>query len=170
MSQLLYPDFFNNVFGPIMQPGSSDCFAGTARIGNIARALAKGHPKKVRFLFNRRGNGLAYLVNFMSDKGYLGGVQGFLPEDERLFEAHTLARQNDLFYDFNFLETENVYDDSVQIDIETAKGEKVTLTATSIGGGMIITHEINGFKIEWQSDTYGVLIEDDTNSITDTQI
>ncbi|MDR2073336.1 MAG: hypothetical protein LBP60_07885, partial [Spirochaetaceae bacterium] len=81
----LYPDFFNDVFGPVMQPGSAGGFAGPVRIGNAARALAGGDIKKVRFLFDRQSRPLAFLVNFMSDRGYLGGILGFPPDDERLF-------------------------------------------------------------------------------------
>ena len=34
-----YPEFFNDVFGPIMQPGSSSHTAGPCRIGYLARSL-----------------------------------------------------------------------------------------------------------------------------------
>jgi len=44
MPKLFYPDFFNDVFGPIMQPGSSGSFAGTSRVGRIARYTLKSEP------------------------------------------------------------------------------------------------------------------------------
>ena len=47
MGKIFYPDFFNDVFGPIMQPGSSGGFAGPIRIGNIARTLVSGNVRKV---------------------------------------------------------------------------------------------------------------------------
>ena len=48
MSKLFYPDFFNDVFGPIMQPGSSSSFGGTSRVGRIARATLKSEPKAAK--------------------------------------------------------------------------------------------------------------------------
>jgi L-serine dehydratase len=154
----LYPDFFNDVFGPIMQPGSAGGFAGPARIGNAARALAGGDIKKVRFLFDRKSRPLSMLVNFMSDRGYLGGVQGFLPDDERLFDAHALARKQGIVYDFD-------YDDGVEgretrIVMEDSRGETQVMNAASTGGGMILVSGINGFPLEWRADTHLVFLED----------
>jgi len=169
MSKLFYPDFFNDVFGPIMQPGSSGGFAGPCRIGNVAAALVDGQPKKVRFLFNK-GTDISQLVNFMSDRGYLGGVQGFNTEDIRLFDAHTLAREKGISYEFSHLEEHNGYEGSVQIEITGKNGETSVLIASSVGGGMIKTWSINGFKIQWQADTFGILVADKHNIITKVQI
>ncbi|QAT50413.1 hypothetical protein EQM14_11930 [Caproiciproducens sp. NJN-50] len=159
MTKIFYPDFFNDVFGPIMQPGSSGSFAGPCRIGNIARSLIGGDPVKVGFLLNRSDGRLPHLVNFMSDRAYLGGIQGFQTDDVRLFDAPSLAREKGISYDFGYLEKDNPYPGSIEILIEGKNGEKGSLTAESIGGGMIRTDRINGFEIEWQSDTYGILIE-----------
>jgi L-serine dehydratase len=169
-SKLFYPDFFNDVFGPIMQPGSSGGFAGPCRIGNIARSLVKAPPKKVRFLFSSENRELAQLVNFMSDRAFLGGIQGFQTDDVRLFDAHALARQNGISYDFDNLATKSKHPGSVQIEIEGNNGELGLLVAASIGGGMIKTYQINGFDIEWQSDTYGILIEIGNHPITSAQV
>lgn len=158
MTKLLYPDFFNDVFGPIMQPGSSGAFAGPCRIGNVARSLINGEPKAVRFQFNRTISNIEHLSSFMSDRAYLGGVQGFLTDDIRLFDAHVLAQKNGLSYDFDYLPAPNNHPRSVHIELEDDKGMKGVLVATSIGGGMIRAHAVNGFLIEWESDTYGVLI------------
>jgi L-serine dehydratase len=158
MTKLLYPDFFNDVFGPIMQPGSSGGFAGPCRIGNAAGSLVGYKPKNVSFLFNREHTTVEHLATFMSDRGFLGGVQGFLTDDIRLFKAHELARESGLSYDFNYLRISNDYPRSVRIEIEGASGKTGSLTATSVGGGMIRVHEVNGFKLDWAADTYGVLL------------
>ncbi len=77
MAKLFYPDFFNDVFGPIMQPGSSGGFAGPARIGNIARNLINETPEKVVISLQNEDVGrFNSLGNFMTDRGYLGGLQG----------------------------------------------------------------------------------------------
>src|SRR5665811_642358 len=35
MTVAAYPEFFNDVFGPVMQPGSSSHFAGPCRLGYL---------------------------------------------------------------------------------------------------------------------------------------
>ncbi|MDR2159481.1 MAG: L-serine ammonia-lyase, iron-sulfur-dependent, subunit alpha [Treponema sp.] len=156
----LYPDFFNDVFGPIMQPGSAGGFAGPVRIGNAARALAGGDVKKVRFSFGRNARPLASLVNFMSDRGFLGGIQGFLPDDERLFDAHALARRQGIAYDFGCLDEDGPAGREVRITVEDSLGERHTMNAASVGGGMILVSRINGFPLEWRADTHLVFLED----------
>ena len=65
MSKLLYPDFFNDVFAPVMQPGSSGSFAGTCRIGQTARHCLKSKPKRVRILFQPSSHFFQKLGNMM---------------------------------------------------------------------------------------------------------
>ena len=156
----LYPDFFNDVFGPVMQPGSAGGFAGPVRIGNAARALAGGDVKKVRFLFDRKARPLSSLVNFMSDRGFLGGIQGFLPDDRRLFDAHALARRQGMAYDFGYAGEDGTADREVEITVEDSRGERYTMNAASVGGGMILVSLINGFPLEWRADTHLVFLED----------
>ena len=75
MTKLLYPDFFNDVFGPIMQSGSSSNFAGMSRLGHAARYTLSSSPRRVRILFNPSDQQLLTLGNMMEDRGYLGGLQ-----------------------------------------------------------------------------------------------
>ncbi|MDR2211303.1 MAG: L-serine ammonia-lyase, iron-sulfur-dependent, subunit alpha [Spirochaetaceae bacterium] len=156
----LYPDFFNDVFGPVMQPGSAGGFAGPARIGNAARALAGGDIKRVRFLFDKKTRPLPFLVNFMSDRGYLGGIQGFLPDDERLFDAHALARRQGMAYEFGCREEDDGTSGETLVLIEDSRGGTYTMNAASVGGGMILVSGINGFSLEWRADTHLAFLED----------
>jgi len=154
------PDFFNHVFGPIMQPGSSSEFAGPVRIGNLVRALVRDDIKKVRFGFSKEGKDSAYLVNFMSDRGYLGGILGFSPEDERLFDAVAIAREKRIAYDFYTLPYNNQPLNAVIVTVESVTGETGSLLADSTGGGMIEVLAVNAFHLRWIADSHAVLIED----------
>ena len=166
MAKLLYPDFFNDVFGPIMQPGSSSAFAGVCRIGNAARALVRGEPRRVDFIFHAQSRDVAGLVNFMSDRGCLGGVMGLAPDDERLFDAPALAKRRGLAYTFNLSGGPSAHPGSVRIHIEDGEGNRKSLWASSVGGGMIKTHDVNGFAVEWQGDTHAVIVEDPGREIS----
>lgn len=158
MPKLFYPDFFNDVLGPIMQPGSSGSFAGTSRVGRIARHTLKSAPKRVLILFNPGDRHLANLGNMMEDRGYLGGLQGFATDDISLFDAHDLARAARISYAFAELPAHNDCGGSVHFELEGVDGDTATLTAQSVGGGMIKTYDIHGFPFQWQADTHLLLV------------
>lgn len=158
MAKLFYPDFFNDVFGPIMQPGSSGSFAGTSRVGRVARHCLKSAPKRVKILFNPGDHHMKSLGNMMDDRAYLGGLQDFATDDIRLFDAHRLAREAGISYEFGELEQDNPYPGSVTFLLEGEGGDVAELVARSIGGGMIATYRIHGFPIHWQADTYAALV------------
>jgi L-serine dehydratase len=159
MAKLFYPDFFNDVFGPIMQPGSSTSFAGNSRIGRIASHAVRGRVKRAKIRFNPEDRGhLHRLGNMMEDRALLGGLQGFAPDDERLFRAHERAREKNISYEFGALDKANKYPLSTQFDVENSAGEKGRLIGASIGGGMVMVYEINGFPVSWQGDTHAILV------------
>ena len=157
MPKLFYPDFFNDVFGPIMQPGSSGSFAGTSRVGRIARYTLKSEPKRVRILFNPSAHHMKSLGNMMDDRAYLGGLQDFATDDIRLFDAHELARQAGISYEFGELSSDNIWPGSTTLELTGADGDTASLAARSIGGGMVSTYSIHGFPIAWQADTFALL-------------
>jgi L-serine dehydratase len=151
MAKIFYPDFFNDVFGPIMQPGSSTSFAGNSRIGRLASHTVRGGVKRVKIRFNPEDRGhIEKLGNMMEDRALLGGLQGFAADDERLFSAHELARKKNISYEFGVLDQANPYPSSTQFDVENNAGEQGRFIGASIGGGMIMTYEINGFPVTWQ--------------------
>lgn len=159
MTKIFYPDFFNDVFGPIMQPGSSGGFAGPTRIGFVASHLV-GKVKKAVFQFNPSAEKKFHsLGNFMTDRGYLGGVLGFSTDDVRLFRAHELARERKVSYEFKVGEKENGYPEALTIEVTGENNEKGYLVGESVGGGMIRIYNVNGYELNWQSDTFGILVE-----------
>ena len=158
MAKIFYPDFFNDVFGPIMQPGSSGSFAGTSRVGRIARYTLKSEPKRVKISFNPSDEHLKSLGNMMDDRAYLGGLQDFATDDIRLFTGHEEARARGISYEFSELANDNPYPGSVTFELTGKDGDTTNLVARSIGGGMVRTYEIHGFPLVWNADTYAVLL------------
>ena len=160
MSKIFYPDFFNDVFGPIMQPGSSSSFAGNSRVGWAASFTIKGELRQVKISFNPGDKGqIRKLGNMMEDRAFLGGVQKFRPDDERLFRAHELAREKNISYEFGVLDRDNGYPETVRFDLESQTGEKGELIGISVGGGMIKVYEINHFPLLWQGDSHALLVK-----------
>ncbi len=165
MAKIFYPDFFNDVFGPIMQPGSSGSFAGTSRVGRMARYTLKSKPKRVRISFNPSAEHLKSLGNMMDDRAYLGGLLDFATDDIRLFRGHEEARAAGLSYEFTENEEDNPYPGSTTFELTGEAGDTAKLVAASIGGGMVRTYEINGFPLEWQADTWAVLLYGNENAV-----
>lgn len=169
MEKIFYPDFFNDVFGPIMQPGSSSSFGGTSRVGRIARAALKSEPKRARILFNPSDHHLVSLGNMMDDRAYLGGLMGFTTEDIRLFSAHEEARARGISYEFADGAEDLGDPGSVTFELEGREGDTATITARSIGGGMVRTTSLHGFPIFWQGDTWAVLAWGDPAALSEAE-
>ncbi len=63
----LYPEFYNDVFGPLMQPGSSSHMAAPCRAGLLCRALL--------------GEDAADILVEMDPEGSFAGAFGQMNED-----------------------------------------------------------------------------------------
>ncbi|MBQ8951643.1 MAG: L-serine ammonia-lyase, iron-sulfur-dependent, subunit alpha [Eubacterium sp.] len=157
--KIFYPDFFNDVFGPIMQPGSSGGFAGTSRSARIARYSVLSDPKDVTFIFAPGSHMIDSLGTFMEDRAYLGGILDFDTEDERLFRAHEEARSRGMSYEFREgPEAEGIPSYSAYISVKGEAGDSGTAVVSSIGGGMIMAYRLNDFEVNYQADTYALLV------------
>ena len=88
-----YQEFFNDVFGPVMQPGSSSHFAGPCRLGYLAGHLLGEPPSRIRILLDEHGSFAGTFGMMAEDRAMVGGVLGFQPDDERLFRAFELAAE-----------------------------------------------------------------------------
>ena len=93
-----YPEFFNDVFGPVMQPGSSSHTAAPCRLGRLAGDLLGEKVAKVRVLFDRKGSFAGTFGVMAEDRAMVAGVLGMAPDDRRLFEAFELARAAGVAY------------------------------------------------------------------------
>jgi L-serine dehydratase len=154
-----YPDFFNDVFGPVMQPGSSSHMAAPCRIGLLARALLGEEPVEACFIMDRQGSFAGTFGCMNEDKGMLAGVLGIGPEDERLYDVYALARLNGLEYRFIFDEMkESSHLNALKVMLKSGNGKIAALVADSTGGGMVRVRKINGFDVNLIGDTHVVFI------------
>lgn len=158
MAKIIYPDFFNDVFGPVMQPGSSGGFAGPVRIGAIARALVPGEVSKAVIKLPHDYGDLSRLDTFMTDRGFVGGLLGFDTTDERLFSALDLAGDAGLEFRFEHDASGVISGSDVLIEVSDAGGNRGRMVARSIGGGMVDVVSINGFVLGWKADTFAFIV------------
>ncbi|MBR1911853.1 MAG: L-serine ammonia-lyase, iron-sulfur-dependent, subunit alpha [Treponema sp.] len=158
MKKTFYPDFFNDVFGPIMQPGSSSNFAGMSRVARIARNALGEEPTSVTFFFNPDHENFINLGNMMEDRGLLGGILDYSPDDERLFSVYDEINKRGITYAFRPRQKNHDKAGSITIKLTGKQGARVSVTAESIGGGMVSTYDIQGYPVEWKADTHAILV------------
>jgi L-serine dehydratase len=161
MSLQLYPEFYNDVFGPVMQPGSSSHTAAPCRLGYLARSLLGEAPRTVRVLLDTQGSFSGTFGIMNEDNAMLAGALGFLPDDARLFEAARLARAAGIDYAFEFGEMkESTHVNAMKFSLTGVSGKTVTLVGDSTGGGMVETKIVNGYPLRVRGDSYVLLVFD----------
>jgi L-serine dehydratase len=154
----LYPEFFNDVFGPVMQPGSSSHLAGPCRLGLLAASLLGEPAKQVQFQLDPAGSFAGTFGLMHEDLGLAAGALGLGPEDPGLFEALDQGRRRGVALDFAFLPVaESSHPNAVKIVMEGAT-RSVTLVGDSVGGGMVQVVSLQGFPVHFQGDTGVVLV------------
>ena len=156
-----YPGFFNDVFGPIMQPGSSSHTAAPCRIGYLTRSLLGEELRSIHVLLDANGSFAGTFGIMAEDRGMIAGALGFLPDDERLFDAFAIADQAGATYSFEFGElTESRHPNAIKFTLTGASGRSVSLVADSTGDGMIETRVVEGYSLRTKGDAYVLLVFD----------
>ncbi len=166
-----YPEFFNDVFGPVMQPGSSSHTAAPCRLAGLARDLLGEPPSRARIVLDRKGSFAGTFGIMAEDRAMVAGILGFSADDERLFEALELAVDAGLESEFEFADvTESDHPNVMKFVLTSAGGRTVTLVGTSTGGGMIETVLIEGFAWRSIGDTYSLLLFDGDQAMSGGQL
>ncbi|MCR5628899.1 L-serine ammonia-lyase, iron-sulfur-dependent, subunit alpha [Eubacterium sp.] len=154
---IFYPDIFNDVYGPIMQPGSSSHTAGPCRIGYCAYSLLGEKPSRVHIILDKNGSFAGTFGHMNEDLGMLAGAYGLLPDDERLFDIKSILEQENIEYEFEFSEIkESTHTNAVKFILSTNTSDKpscsVTLTGNSTGGGMMEIINVDGYPISYYGE------------------
>lgn len=152
-----YPDIFNDVYGPIMQPGSSSHTAGPCRIGFAAYSLLGEKPSHIKVILDKNGSFAGTFGHMNEDLGMLAGAYGLLPDDERLFDIKNILAHENIKYEFVFAEIpESSHINAVKFILTGAAERKpecsVTLTGNSTGGGMIEIVNVDGYPVNYYGD------------------
>ncbi|HEY5388018.1 MAG TPA: hypothetical protein VIL79_08970 [Thermoleophilia bacterium] len=171
MTVAAYPEFFNDVFDPVMQPGSSSHFAGPCRLGLLAGHLLGEPPARIRILLDEQGSFAGTFGIMAEDRAMVGGVLGFAPDDERLFRALELAAEAgaEIAFEFTHL-TESDHPNAVKFVLTGRSGREAELVGNSTGGGMVETVTVNGFPLRTIGDTYALLVFDVQRQIGEKQL
>jgi L-serine dehydratase len=147
-------DIFD-ILGPVMVGPSSSHTAGAARIGYMARTLLGSRPVSARihlhgsFAETGRGHG--------TDKALIGGILGFMPDDERIHRAYELAKERGVQVDFTYSDEPADHPNTVKIELTDVNDRTMEVVGRSVGGGNILITEINEQGVELSGE-YPTLI------------
>ncbi len=161
MSVELYPEFYNDVFGPVMQPGSSSHTAGPCWLGYLAGELLGEEPRKIHILLDKHSSFAGTFGLMAEDSAMLAGALGILPDDPRLFQARKIVREAGIEAIFEFGEMgESRHPNAVKFILTGVSGTTASLVGNSTGGGMIETQVVNGFPLRFKGDSFLCLLFD----------
>jgi len=156
-----YPDFFNDVFGPVMQPGSSSHTAAPCRLGHLAGDLLAEQVAGIRVLLDERGSFAGTFGVMSEDRAMVAGVLGLAPDDVALYRAFKLAAERGVAVGFEFARlAESDHPNAIKFVLTGRSGRTVTLVGTSTGGGMVETAAVDGFPLATIGDAFVVLVFD----------
>ncbi|MCZ7665442.1 MAG: L-serine ammonia-lyase, iron-sulfur-dependent, subunit alpha [Thermoleophilia bacterium] len=171
MTTSLYPEFFNDVFGPVMQPGSSSHTAGPCRLGYMAHHLLGERPRAIRIVLDPRGSFAGTFGLMAEDSAMVAGALGLLPGDPDLFRARLIAKEAGIAVTFDFAEiTESEHPNAMKFVLTGSDGREVSLVGDSTGGGMVETRTLEGFSLRLRGDGFALLVHDVHGMLGDTEL
>lgn len=158
----LYPEFYNDVFGPIMQPGSSSHMAAPCRAGYLCNSILGEDVAEILVELDNDGSFKGTFGTMNEDLGMLNGAMGHMPDYEGFFGVKADLKEHGIPYQFDFCTMkESPHINSLKFTITGVSGKKASLVANSIGGGMVETVWVNGYAFEGKGDTYVLCVYDE---------
>ncbi len=136
-----------DVIGPVMVGPSSSHTAGACRLALLARHALGSEPRRARFTLHgsfaktARGHG--------TDLALLAGSLGAFPDDALIARAFEAAGERGLLHDFTTTDLGDVHPNTVRITLSADDDHNVTLTGSSLGGGLVRVFEVDGFRIDF---------------------
>lgn len=135
-----------DVIGPIMIGPSSSHTAGAARLGKIAKTIVNKPIKSVTFLLH--GSFKETYKGHGTDRALVAGILGMEPKDDRLKTSLDLAVEEGIEIDFQPADLGQVHPNTVKFLITDCDDNNWEVLGSSIGGGLVAIHEINGNKVK----------------------
>lgn len=146
-----------DILGPVMIGPSSSHTAGAARIGKIAKELAKDSFYKVTFYLH--GSFAKTYKGHGTDKALVAGILGMDPSDEKIRNSLEIAKEKGI--DIEFIE-ENlgyVHPNTAKVVFHYRNEDSFYIIGSSVGGGNVIITNINGTEIEFTGNYSTILIK-----------
>ena len=139
-------DIFD-ILGPVMIGPSSSHTAGAARIGAMARTLLGAPP--VKAAIHLYGSFAETGAGHGTDRALVGGLLGMKPDDPRLPFAFDAAEKAGLTFTIDEVSLREAHPNTAVIEAWDREGKKLTMQASSLGGGRIMVNKLDGIDVNF---------------------
>ena len=154
-----------DMMGPVMVGPSSSHTAGAARIGNMGRTLL---GEEVAYAdIGLYGSFAETGFGHGTDRALLAGLLGMKPDDLRIPNAYEEANRAGMAYSFRTVELRDAHPNTALLELTDKSGKKLTLQASSIGGGAIVVNKIDGIDVNFTGDFNTLIVrnQDESGSV-----
>ena len=154
-----------DMMGPVMVGPSSSHTAGAARIGNMGRTLLG--EEVARADIGLHGSFAETGFGHGTDRALLAGLLGMKPDDLRIPNAYEEANRAGMAYSFRTVELRDAHPNTALLELTGKSGKKLTLQASSIGGGAIVVNKIDGIDVNFTGDFNTLIVrnQDESGSV-----
>lgn len=154
-----------DMMGPVMVGPSSSHTAGAARIGNMGRTLLG--EEVARADIGLYGSFAETGYGHGTDRALLAGLLGMKPDDLRIPNAYEEANRAGMAYSFRTVELRDAHPNTALLELAGKSGKKLTLQASSIGGGAIVVNKIDGIDVNFTGDFNTLIVrnQDESGSV-----
>ena len=134
-----------DILGPVMVGPSSSHTAGAVRIGLVTRKLLGAQPKSAQirlagsFAATGKGHG--------TDRALAAGLLGMQPDDSRIPESLTLAKEQGMDVTFGDISLKDAHPNTALLHVVGTNGRELEIQASSLGGGRIMINKIDGIDV-----------------------
>ena len=151
-----------DMMGPVMVGPSSSHTAGAARIGNMGRTLLG--EEVARADIGLHGSFAETGFGHGTDRALLAGLLGMKPDDLRIPNAYEEANRAGMAYSFRTVELRDAHPNTALLELTGKSGKKLTLQASSIGGGAIVVNKIDGIDVNFTGDFNTLIVRNQDES------
>ena len=154
-----------DMMGPVMVGPSSSHTAGAARIGNMGRTLLG--EEVARADIGLHGSFAETGFGHGTDRALLAGLLGMKPDDLRIPNAYEEANRAGMAYSFRTVELRDAHPNTALLELTGRSGKKLTLQASSVGGGAIVVNKIDGISVSFTGDFNTLIVrnQDESGSV-----
>ena len=154
-----------DMMGPVMVGPSCSHTAGAARIGNMGRTLLG--EEVARADIGLHGSFAETGVGHGTDRALLAGLLGMKPDDLRIPNAYEEANRAGMAYSFRTVELRDAHPNTALLELTGKSGKKLTLQASSVGGGAIVVNKIDGIDVNFTGDFNTLIVrnQDESGSV-----
>lgn len=149
-----------DIIGPVMIGPSSSHTAGAVRIGRVSWKILGEDAVKAdiglagSFAQTYRGHG--------TDRAIIAGLLGMLPDDERIRDSFSIARERGFEFNFSEVKIPKAHPNTAKLHLTGTSGKECLVQGASVGGGNILITSVNEMETSFTgvSDTLIIAHQD----------